>query len=211
MTPVPVLTVAIVEDDPELRPAFAAIVDEGGDMRCVGSFATAEAALEAIAGLQPRVVLMDIGLPGMRGIECVRRLKAAEAPFDILMLTAYDDGDSIFDSLQAGAAGYLLKQSTGAEIRDAIREVTAGGAPMSAAIARKVVQRFRQSPPAAEVAKLSERERQILNALSQGQRYKEVADSQQISVNTVRTHIKAIYGKLHVNSRTEAVLKLGHR
>jgi DNA-binding NarL/FixJ family response regulator len=205
------IPVAIVEDDPELRTGFTAIVNETGDLTCVGTFGSAEAALAGLAELRPRVVLMDIGLPGMRGIECVRLLKDRGADFDVLMLTAYDDGDSIFDSLQAGAGGYLVKRSTAQEIRAAIREAVSGGAPMSAAIARKVVQHFRRARPAPEVAALSDRERAVLDALSHGQRYKEVADTLGISMNTVRTHIKAIYDKLHVNSRAEAVLKLGHR
>jgi len=127
------------------------------------------------------------------------------------MLTAYDDSDSVFDSLQAGATGYLLKQSSADQIREAIRDVMTGGAPMNAAIARKVVQHFSQHRPAAEVAALSMRERQVLDALSRGQRYKEVADTLGISMDTVRTHVKEVYRKLHVNSRAEAVLKLGRQ
>ena len=126
------------------------------------------------------------------------------------MLTAYEDSDSVFDSLQAGATGYLLKRSTAEQIREAVQDVMSGGAPMNAAIARKVVQRFAQHRPAAEVAALSPRERQVLEALSQGQRYKEVADTLGVSIDTVRTHVKEVYRKLHVNSRAEAVLKLGH-
>ena len=203
------MTVAIVEDDGELRATFVALIEASAELRFVGAYASAEAALEPIAKTRPDVVLMDIGLPGMTGIECVRRLKETVADTQFVMLTAYDDSDSVFDSLQAGATGYLLKQSPADQIREAIRDVMTGGAPMSAAIARKVVRHFAQHRPAAEVAALSPRERQVLEALSQGQRYKEVADTLGISMDTVRTHIKEVYQKLHVNSRAEAVLKLG--
>jgi DNA-binding NarL/FixJ family response regulator len=211
MPPARPLTVAIVEDDGELRATFVALIEDSAEMSIAGAYASAEAALDPIATTHPDVVLMDIGLPGMSGIACVRRLKEAVADTQFVMLTAYDDSDLVFDSLQAGATGYLLKQSSAAQIREAVRDVMAGGAPMNAAIARKVVRHFAQHQPAAEVAVLSTRERLVLDALSQGQRYKEVADSQGISMNTVRTHIKEIYRKLHVNSRAEAVLKLGQR
>lgn len=205
------VTVAIVEDDAELRATFVALIEESANVRLAGAYASAEAALEPIAQARPDVVLMDIGLPGISGIECVRRLKETVADTQFVMLTAYDDSDSVFNSLQAGATGYLLKQSSAAQVRDAIRDVMAGGAPMNAAIARKVVHQFAQHRPAAEVAALSARERQVLEALSRGQRYKEVADTLGISMDTVRTHVKEVYRKLHVNSRAEAVLKLGHQ
>jgi len=205
------LTVAIVEDDTELRATFAALIEGSSDMRLAGAYASAEAALGPLATIHPDVVLMDIGLPGMSGIECVRRLTATARGTQFVMLTAYDDSDSVFASLQAGATGYLLKQSSADQIREAIRDVMTGGAPMNAAIARKVVQHFSQHRPAAEVAALSSRERQVLDALSRGQRYKEVADTLGISMDTVRTHVKEVYRKLHVNSRAEAVLKLGRQ
>jgi DNA-binding NarL/FixJ family response regulator len=206
MTP---LRVAIVEDDAQLRAAFTHLVDEAGDMSCTGAFPSAEDAMDRLPAAAPDVVLMDINLPGMNGIECVRQLRAKKIDPQIVMLTTFDDATSVFESLKAGASGYVLKRSPAAEILSAIRDVAAGGAPMSGAIARKVVQFFGQHGPAPEVQTLTDREREVLVALSQGQQYKEIADTLGISINTVRKHIKAIYEKLHVNTRLDAVSKLG--
>lgn len=211
MSPNPLLAVAVVEDDPELRAAFATLIKGTPDMCLAGAYASAEAAQAPVVAARPDVVLMDIGLPGMSGIACVRRLKATLPETQFVMLTAYDDSESVFESLRAGATGYLLKRASGDELRAAVRDVMAGGAPMSAAVARKVVQDFGRRHPAPEVAALTDRERVVLDALSRGQRYKEVADALDISINTVRTHIKAIYEKLQVNSRAEAVLKLDRK
>lgn len=203
------LRIAIVEDDAQLRAAFIHLVDAAGDMSCTGAFPSAEDALDRLPASAPDVVLMDINLPGMNGIECVRLLRAKKVDPQIVMLTTFDDATSVFESLKAGASGYVLKRSPAAEILSAIRDVAAGGAPMSGAIARKVVQFFGQHGPAPEVQTLTDREREVLVALSQGQQYKEVADTLGISINTVRKHIKAIYEKLHVNTRLDAVSKLG--
>ena len=204
-----VLRVGIVEDDAQLRRDFTSLVAGAGDMSCVASFATAEDAIEGLPGAHPHVVLMDIGLPGMTGIDCVKRLRAARFEGQIVMLTSFDDPATVFESLKAGATGYVLKLSPGAEILGAVRDVAAGGAPMSGAIARKVVQFFAQRGPAPEIETLSPREHDVLVALSQGQQYKEIADALGISLNTVRQYVKAIYTKLHVNTRLDAVQKLG--
>src|SRR5689334_13556875 len=203
------LRVGIIEDNDGLRADFTRVVDEAGDMACVAAFATAEDALNGFRGGLPDVLLVDINLPGMSGIELVRRLRAAGAAAQMVMLTTFDDANSVFESLKAGANGYVLKRSVLGELTDAIRDVATGGAPMTGAIARKVVQFFAHRAPAPEVETLTDRERQVLVALSQGQQYKEIADSLGISINTVRKYIRAIYDKLHVTTRLEAVNKLG--
>ena len=204
------LRVGIVEDDPQLRADFVRLIDEAGDMACVCSCGTAEDAIRELRPGTADVVLMDINLPGMNGVDCARRLRSAgTAAPQIVMLTTFDDSGLVFESLQAGANGYVLKRAPVSELLDAIRDVAAGGAPMTGAIARKVVQFFSQHAPAPEIQTLTDREREVLAALSQGQQYKEIADVLGISINTVRKHIKAIYEKLHVNSRLDAVFKLG--
>jgi len=203
------LRVSVVEDDPQLRDAFARLVSDASDMSCVSAFESGEAAVDGLQAYRADVVLMDINLPGMNGIECIRRLHAAHLHPHVIMLTTFDDATSVFESLKAGATGYVLKRAAATDLVDAIRDVAAGGAPMTGAIARKVVQYFGQHGPAPEVATLTDREREVLAALSQGQQYKEIADTLAISINTVRKHIKAIYEKLHVNSRLDAVTKLG--
>ena len=202
------LRVAIVEDDATLRTDFAGLIDGADGMVRVGLYENAEAALAGLPAAAPDVVLMDIGLPGISGIDCVRRLRLAGFQAQIVMLTSFDDSAMVFESLKAGAAGYVLKRSPAADVLAAVRDIAAGGAPMTGAIARKVVQFFtRRAAP--EVETLSAREREVLVALSQGQQYKEIADGLGISINTVRQYIKAIYVKLHVNTRQDAVNKLG--
>ena len=204
------LRIGIVEDDAQLRADFVGLINASDDMTCVGIFGSAEAALAGLPAVSADIVLMDVGLPGMSGIDCVRRLRAAAAAGpSIVMLTSFDDAATVFESLKAGATGYVLKRSPAAEIMSAIRDVAAGGAPMTGTIARKVVQFFAQRGPAPEVATLSDREREVLVALSQGQQYKEIAANLGISINTVRQYIKGIYVKLHVNTRQDAVNKLG--
>jgi DNA-binding NarL/FixJ family response regulator len=203
------ISVGIVEDDPRLQSMFAQLIDQESDMRCAGVFTSGEAALSALPALAPEVVLMDINLPGINGIECTRRLKDLAAGVRVVMLTTFDDSDRVFDSLKAGASGYVLKRSTADEILRAVREVHDGGAPMSGAIARKVIGYFARNQAAPEVETLTEREHAVLVALSGGQQYKEIADTLAISINTVRKHIRCIYEKLHVNSRADAVRKLG--
>jgi DNA-binding NarL/FixJ family response regulator len=204
--------VAIVEDDDKLRDEFTRLVDGTGDMECVSANASAEAALEAVPGAQPDVVLMDVNLPGMNGVECTRRLKDLRPQTQIVMLTTFESNDVIFESLAAGATGYVLKRAPALQILEAVRDVVAGGSPMSAPIARKVVTFFgkRVDPvPSPEIDRLTDRERAVLVALAEGQQYKEIADSLGISINTVRNHIKRTYEKLQVNTRLDAVRKLG--
>ena len=202
-------TVAIVEDDPQLRSIFGQLIDDAADLTCVGRYESGERALALIPGVAPDAVLMDINLPGITGIECTRRLKSLVPETHVVMLTMFDDSERVFESLKAGATGYVLKRSPAHEILNAVRDVCGGGAPMSGAIARKVVQFFGQHQVAPEVETLTEREREVLRALSEGQQYKEIADRLSISINTVRKYIRSIYDKLHVNTRTDAVRKLG--
>jgi DNA-binding NarL/FixJ family response regulator len=202
------INVGIVEDDPDLRESFAQLMQRAEGVTCVGGYASAEAALAALPALGPDVVLMDINLPGITGIECARRLKQLTPAVNVVMLTTFDDSTRVFEALQAGASGYLLKRSSNDEIVAAVNDVCAGGAPMSGTIARKVVEYFGGRRPAQEIDALTDREREVLMALSEGQQYKEIADTMAISINTVRNHIKHIYEKLHVNTRHDAVNKL---
>ncbi|HZT22203.1 MAG TPA: response regulator transcription factor [Verrucomicrobiae bacterium] len=203
------IAIAIVEDQREMRESLVEWLGHAPGLRCVGAYANAEEALREIPVQKPDVVLMDINLGGLSGIECVARLKARLPQTQILMLTTYDDGDLIFNSLRAGANGYLLKNMRQEELVEAVRQVQAGGAPMSLSIARKVIDYFhRAESPSPAVHHLTARERDILRLLAQGYLYKEIADRLGISMSTVRTHISAVYEKLHVHSRTEAAMKL---
>jgi DNA-binding NarL/FixJ family response regulator len=203
--------VAIVEDDTRIRESIAAVIRGTHGFTLMGAFSSGELALRKIPSDWPNVLIMDIQLPGMSGIECVAKLKELNHCLLALMFTVDDDSDAIFKSLQAGATGYLLKSASPAEIVDALNDVMQGGAPMSGHIARKVVQYFhpKQIPDA---EKLSERELEIVSLLAKGFRYKEIAETLFISPHTVRSHIRRIYEKLHVTSRTEAAIKVGkHR
>lgn len=203
------IKVAIVEDSDDLRSEFARLVDRAEGLTCVSEYADAETALQSIPEDNPEVVLMDINLPGMTGIECARRLKAVAPAIQIVMLTVFEHSDWIFESLKAGASGYILKRAKREEIIDAIHQVHGGGAPMSASVARKVVQFFNHRPKETdELDMLTPREREVLEKLSTGLSYGEIGDSLSISVNTVRKYIRSIYEKLQVNSRTEAAMKL---
>ena len=202
------IKVAIVEDDDWIRENLAAQIRNKNGFLCIGTYPSGEDALNEIPRALPDVVLMDINLPKMSGIECVRKLKAVLPSAHIMMLTVYEDSDKIFDSLLAGASGYLLKRTPQSEILDAIAEVHQGNSPMSGHIARKVVQYFNNRGSAEQaVEKLSKREREVLDHLAQGIAYKEIADVLSLSIDTIRMHIKGIYGKLHVHSRGEAVAK----
>lgn len=206
------MNVALVEDNDQLRSTLARVLNRAPDCKCVGQFATAEAALAGLPALRPDVVLMDINLPGLNGVECVRRLKQSLPDTQVVMLTAYEDTDNIFNALAAGASGYLLKRTTSAELLAALREVMAGGSPMTAHIARKVVQSFQRPAAAAPPAEnLSPREQEVLDLLAQGLIYKEIADRLGISYETVHTYIRRIYEKLQVRTRTEAVAKFLRR
>jgi len=202
------IKVAIVDDEADLRENIAGFVDSSRGFRCVSAYASAEEALAGLPQDQPDVVLMDINLGGMSGIECVRLLKPRLAATQIVMLTVFDDTDRIFSALAAGASGYLLKRLAPAKLLEAIREVHEGGSPMSAPIARKVVQSLQKEPPGPDdSAELSPREREVLHGLAEGQVYKQIADRLGVSIHTVRNYIRRIYEKLHVRSRTEAVAK----
>jgi len=201
-------SVAIVEDNRDFRTTLKNFVDEAPGYRCVCACDTAEDALKAIPKLLPDVVLMDIHLPNMSGVACTRRLKELCPAIRILILTVYEDNERIFGALKAGASGYLLKRAEPAEIIRAINEVRLGGAPMSSQIASRVVESFHENPKALpKEQKLSRREEEILEELSKGYSTKEIASRFSISANTVHTHLQHIYDKLHVCSRTEAVLK----
>ena len=187
---------------------LAKLIDRAENFRCVGTYSDAETALAEIPAQKPDVVLMDINLPGISGIECVRRLKAIFPEVQIVMLTVYDEVGQLFQSLMAGACGYLLKRTPSDKLLEAITEARMGGAPMTRKIARKVVQYFHQlGVTSPEAAILSKREQETLAFLAEGFRYKEIAEKMGISFNTVREYVHSIYRKLHVTSRTEAVVK----
>ena len=201
------VNVAIVEDDPAVRGIFADWIDKSSKFHCVAQHGNAASALAAIPTQSPDVVLMDINLPDMLGTECVRQLKPQMPRTQFVMVTVYGDNQHIFDALAAGATGYLLKQTPPAELIAAIKEVHAGGSPMSSHIARKIVQSFQHAAPAAGAQALTPREAEVLDLLAKGFLYKEIADSMLLSYATVHTHIRHIYEKLQVRSRTEAVAK----
>lgn len=206
------IRVAIVEDDEGIRASLGNMLGRSSDCRPVCSYADAEQALAELPAHRPDVVLMDINLPRMDGIECVRRLKEHLPATQFVMLTVYGDSDRLFRSLMAGASGYLLKRAPSSGLLSAIREVHAGGSPMTPQIARRVVQHFRQIPePSPGVEKLTPREKEILAQLAQGFLYKEIGDHLGISMDTVRTYIRKIYDKLQVHSRTAAMIKYLHR
>ena len=201
-------SVALVEDSAPMRRNLERMLRRAPGVRCVCACGAAEEGLEQIPRHKPDVILMDINLPGASGIECTARLKQMIPEVQVIMLTVYEDTASIFSALKAGACGYLLKRASPSEILDAIAEVRQGGAPMTSEIARKIVMAFQSPAPGqSETAILSSREQEILELLSKGQVSKEIADSLSISYHTVRVHLKHIYEKLHVRSRSEALLK----
>ncbi|MEI6655652.1 MAG: response regulator transcription factor [Verrucomicrobiota bacterium] len=206
------IQVSIVEDSATLRRGLAALLDDAPDMQCRSACSDAEEALQRLPTEAPDIVLMDIRLPGMSGIECVTRLVALMPKVRILMLTAYEDSDDIFQSLAAGAHGYLVKSTAPDVLLDSIREVAAGGSPISGSVARRMVDFFRARPAVnGGVAVLAPREREVLKLLADGCPYKEIAATMQVSLGTVRTYVERIYEKLHVHNRTDAVVKfLGH-
>lgn len=206
------ISVSIVEDSEQLRTTLARVIGRAEGFKCVSHYGDAESALEGLPKDKPDVVLMDINLPGMNGVECVRRLKQAAPAIQAVMLTVYEDTDNIFNALAAGAAGYMLKRTKSAELLEAIREVHRGGSPMTTHIARKVTQSFLRAGPSPQPTEnLSEREQEVLDCLSQGFLYKEIAEKLGISYETVHTYIRRIYEKLQVRTRTEAVAKFLRR
>lgn len=208
MSPKDTIQVGIVEDNPALGESLRQIIESTDGFHCAGVWPNAEDALKKIDAFRPKIVLMDINLPGMSGIEATGRLKQHLPDILVIMVTVYRDHDKIFAALRAGASGYLLKRSSPAEVREAIRDVCTGGAPMSPEIARRVVEAFHQpSKGPGDEVKLSPRETEILELLCEGLANKEIADRLGISPETVRVHLKHIYEKLHVRSRTEAAMK----
>jgi DNA-binding NarL/FixJ family response regulator len=202
------ISVSIVEDDPRVRGSLARLIDSSSACRCASRHETGEDGLAEIPGIKPDVVLMDINLPGMSGVECVRRLKPLLPATQIIMWTVYQNTENIFNALAAGATGYLLKQTPPEELLTAIQEVHAGGSPMSSHIARKIVQSFRRPAELSSGSQsLTPREAEVLELLAKGFLYKEIAELTKVTYATVHTHIRHIYEKLHVRSRTEAVAK----
>jgi DNA-binding NarL/FixJ family response regulator len=205
-----IITVAIVDDSADLREHIAEYLNAAGGFRCIAAYATAQEALAKLPSAPPSVVLMDInlGAHSLDGIDCVRRLKVLLPSVQVVMLTVFEDTEKIFRALAAGASGYLLKRMPPSQLVEAIRDVVVGGAPMSAPLARKVVQSF-QAPAAqgVEGADLSQREQEVLTALAEGLAYKQIAAQLEVSIHTVRNYIRRIYEKLQVRSRTEAVAK----
>lgn len=203
------IRVAIVEDNEEIRVSLERVIGRAAGLECVGSWPSGELAMQGLRPLRPDVVVMDIRLPDISGIECTAQLKARLPETQVLIFTVYGDNEKVFQALEAGASGYLLKRSSPAEIRQAILDVHRGGAPMTGEIARKVVQSFRRTqPPAASTEQhLTPREQAVLDLLAQGYITKEIADKLAISFDTVRFHLKHIYSKLHVRSRAEAIVK----
>jgi DNA-binding NarL/FixJ family response regulator len=202
------ISVGIVEDDALLRKSLARLVGDAKGMQCLAACSSGEEAVKKLPLLQPQVVLMDLNLPRMPGTECIRRLKELSPATQVIVLTVYEDSEHIFRALKAGASGYLLKRSEPDEVLEAIRNAHAGGAPMSSHVAQRVVRSFHEpAPKGLDTTALTEREKEILTLLSQGFANKELADKLQISVPTVRTHLRHIYEKLHVRSRSEAIVK----
>jgi DNA-binding NarL/FixJ family response regulator len=201
---------AIVEDLQEVADGLAAFIAYDDEITLIGSFRTAEAAEIELPILKPDIVIMDINLPGMSGIECVKKVKALEPAMQFMMFTVYENNEQVFEALKAGASGYLLKKTPPAEIIAAIKELYNGGSPMSAPIARKLVSLFQnqQTTQTPEAALLTAREKEVLELLAKGLLYKEIADKLGIGFGTVRQHLYRVYEKLHVQNKTEAINKV---
>jgi DNA-binding NarL/FixJ family response regulator len=205
------IAVSIVEDDAQARRILAGWISRATGFRLAGEWGDAESALEKLSERNPNVVLMDINLPGISGVEAVRRLKPSMPGIQFVMLTVYEDADHIYNALAAGATGYLLKQTPREELLRAVEEVHRGGSPMTSNIARKVVQSFKQtSSSLSQNEELSPREQEVLDLLARGYLYKEIAERLNISVPTVNTYVRRMYEKLHVRSRAQAVAKYTH-
>jgi DNA-binding NarL/FixJ family response regulator len=205
---VPPITAVVIEDNVSIRQILVSWLAEAEGVTCIGQYPDAESAVAELPDRKPDIALVDIKLPGLSGIDCVRRLKPSLPDTQFVMLTVYEDSNHIFDALSAGATGYLLKRTTRETLITALREVHAGGSPMSSNIARKVVQSLQQAKPRLGPAEeLSKRENEVLALLAQGYLYKEIAASMGVSLHTVNTYIRRIYEKLHVHSRAQAVAR----
>jgi len=201
------IRIAMVEDDATVREGLKMLLQGSPGFACVAAYANGEDALANLPEVKPDVVLMDIDLPGINGIECIITLKAMNLPVQFIMLTVMEDSDAIFNSLSAGASGYLMKHTPPSKLLEAIEEVHRGGSPMSSEIARKVVESFQSFVVGTNIAYgLTKREEEILSYLAKGYLYKEIADLTNISLDTVRSHIRHIYEKLQVKTRTQAIL-----
>lgn len=206
------IRIAMVEDDTTVREGLKMLLQGTPGFSCVATYSNGEDALADLPKVKPDVVLMDIDLPGINGIECIITLKALNLPMQFIMLTVMEDSEAIFNSLSAGASGYLMKHTPPAKLLEAIEEVYRGGSPMSSEIARKVVESFQNPSAGTDTPNvLTKREDEILSYLAKGYLYKEIADLSNISIDTVRSHIRHIYEKLQVNTRTEAILKYLHK
>lgn len=199
------IKIAIVEDDEELLKGISSILQMSEETDVIGTFATSEQFMAVIEHIQPEITLMDIGLPKMSGIECMRRLKLKHPKMEFLMWTTFEDDEKIFDALKAGASGYILKTATSQQLIQAISELHKGGSPMSSSIARKVIASFHSAPLKQTEYNLTNRENEILELLAKGYRYKEIAERLFVSLETVRSHVHNIYEKLQVSSRTDAL------
>jgi DNA-binding NarL/FixJ family response regulator len=204
------ISVSIIEDDVPAREILAGWIRRAEGFRCASEHDNAESALAKLPQEKPSIVLVDINLPGLSGIEAIRRLKPQLPDTQFVMVTVYEDANHIFNALAAGASGYLLKQMLRKDLLAALKEVHAGGSPMSSNIARKVVQSFRRQQPAAGSVELSPREQEVLELLARGYLYKEITNSLNVSMGTVNTYIRRIYEKLHVRSRSEAIARYAH-
>ena len=201
------IAVSIVEDMVDVRESIQRMIEASADFLCLSAYGTAEEALKKLPEIKPDIVLMDINLPGMSGIECIRKLKTVCPQIQFMMFTIYEDSGQVFDALAAGASGYLLKKTPKDKILEALRELHEGGAPMSMHIARQVVSYFQKGNKVNSDVQLSVREKEVLELLSKGFLYKEIGDKLNIATGTVRQHIHKIYEKLHVQNRTEALNK----
>lgn len=202
------ITISIVEDLEVVRTGLAAIINMSSDFMVLNSFATAEEALPGILSNPPDIVIMDIHLPGMNGIDCIKKIKEKKTGIQFVMFTIYENSDTVFQALEAGAAGYLLKNTPPSKILESLKELYEGGSPMNAEIAKKLVLRFQQVASHMNEFHLTEKERQILNLVSKGFLYKEIAFELNNSINTIKQHIRHIYEKLHVQNKAEAVNKI---
>lgn len=209
--PVGTITVAIVDDDEEVRGNLRWMINHADGFSCIAAFESGQEALDNLPDPLPDVVLMDIGLPGMSGIDCVRELKKRHPRLRVIMQTVYSDDDTIFESLRAGAVGYILKKSPILKVLQAIADAYQGGAPMSGEVARRVLAYFQEPAPPNEMASLSQREHDVLEELIEGRSYKAISDKLFLSIHTVRFHVHHIYEKLHVRSRAEFMAKMMRR